>query len=279
MAVYYNEYDKNAAAWLRQLIKDGLLPDGEVDERSIVDVPADDLKGFVQHHFFAGIGGWPYALRMAGWPDDKPVWTGSCPCQPFSAAGKNKGKEDERHLWPAFFKLIKDFQPNVVFGEQVEGAIRHGWLDDIQRDLEGIDFALGHAVLGAHSVGAPHIRQRLYWVADNSAMVTQYDDIIQTDALEGVTRQAAEDARNPWKNPDWIYCRDNKYRPIKKGLKPLVARLPKGVKSGKESAPINADDTSEARVMRLKGYGNAIVPQVGAAFIDAFVAVKKAHSA
>ena len=72
---YYNEFDPFAAAWLRELIKDGQIADGEVDERSIVDVRPDDLRGFTQCHFFAGIGGWSYALRLAGWPDDAPVWT------------------------------------------------------------------------------------------------------------------------------------------------------------------------------------------------------------
>lgn len=64
---YYNENDKKAAAWLEELIKEGLIGDGYVDERSIVDVQAHELKGFKQHHFFAGIGGWPLAFRIAGW--------------------------------------------------------------------------------------------------------------------------------------------------------------------------------------------------------------------
>jgi len=163
---YYNDFDKKACAWLRELIKAGLIPDGVVDERSITDVTADDLCGFTQCHFFAGIGGWSRALQIAGWPEDKPVWTGSCPCQPFSTAGKGNGKSDERHLWPAFAKLISECRPPVVFGEQVESAIKHGWIDDLQADMEREDYAVGFAVLGAHSVGAPHIRQRLYWVAN-----------------------------------------------------------------------------------------------------------------
>ena len=163
---YYNDFDKKACAWLRELIKAGLIPDGVVDERSITDVTADDLRGFTQCHFFAGIGGWARALQIAGWPEEKPVWTGSCPCQPFSTAGKQAGKSDERHLWPAFAKLISECKPDVVFGEQVESAIKHGWIDDLQADLEREDYAVGFAVLGAHSVGAPHIRQRLYWVAN-----------------------------------------------------------------------------------------------------------------
>lgn len=166
-AAYYNEHDPGAAAWLRELIKAGQIAPGEVDERSIEDVSPIDLRGFRQCHFFAGIGGWSYALRLAGWPDDKPVWTGSCPCQSFSASGKGLGFADERHLWPAFHHLIRECRPPVVFGEQVESAVRHGWLDLVQADMEGEGYGFGAAVLGAHSVGAPHIRQRLYWVAES----------------------------------------------------------------------------------------------------------------
>lgn len=110
---------------------------------------------------------WPPALRLAGWPDDRAVWTGSCPCQPFSNAGKRRGTADERHLWPDWFRLIRERRPVAVFGEQVDSAIRAGWLDGVFADLEGEGYACGAAVLGAHSVGAPHIRQRLWWVADS----------------------------------------------------------------------------------------------------------------
>lgn len=141
---YYNDNDKTSAAWLRELIKRGLIPDGEVDERSISDVKPDDLKGFTQCHFFAGIGGWSEALRLAYWPADRPVWTGSCPCQPFSVAGKGNGKNDERHLWPAFRRLISIKRPDTIFGEQVAGKMGRDWLSDVRFDLENIDYWEGY---------------------------------------------------------------------------------------------------------------------------------------
>lgn len=168
MTAYYNEIEPSAVAWLRELIKRGLIADGIVDDRSIEDVHPDDLKGFTQCHWFGGIGGWSLALRMAGWADDRPVWTGSCPCQPFSDAGKGKGLSDERHLWPAFYRLIKECAPDVVFGEQVASKDALGWLDVVRADLEGSDYAVGAIDTCAASVGAFHIRQRLYWVADRT---------------------------------------------------------------------------------------------------------------
>ena len=166
MSAFYNEIDPYAAQWLRNLIAAGHIAPGDVDERSIVDVQPADLAGYDQCHFFAGIGGWSHALRLAGWADDRPVWTGSCPCQPFSAAGKRKGVDDARHLWPEFRRLIAECSPPVVFGEQVASADGRTWLAGVRADLEALVYAVGAADLCAASVGAPHIRQRLWWVAD-----------------------------------------------------------------------------------------------------------------
>lgn len=163
---YYNEHDAYAAEWLRALIRDGLIADGDVDERSIIDVRPTDLAGYSQCHFFAGIGGWSYALRLAGWPDEHPVWTGSCPCQPFSAAGKGLGKDDARHLWPQFRRLIRQCRPAVVFGEQVASKAGRVWLSGVFADLEALAYRAAGADLCGPCVGAFDIRQRLWFVAD-----------------------------------------------------------------------------------------------------------------
>jgi DNA (cytosine-5)-methyltransferase 1 len=165
---YYNDNDAASVFWLKSLMACGLIPKGEVDSRSIVEVTANDIRGFTQCHFFTGIGGWPYALKLVGWPYHRRVWTGSCPCQPFSVAGKRKGAEDERHLWPEFLRLITECKPPVVFGEQVASKDGRQWLSGVRADLEGVGYAVGAADLCAAGVGAPHIRQRLYWVANRN---------------------------------------------------------------------------------------------------------------
>jgi DNA (cytosine-5)-methyltransferase 1 len=279
---YYNEFDPKAAAWLRELIKQKLIMDGEVDERSITEVKPNDLKNFIRVGFFAGIGGWDLALQLAGWPADRPVWHGSCPCQPFSTAGKHLGDKDERHLWPVFFDLIRECRPECVFGEQVASAIGKGWLDGVSSDLESEDYACGAAVLGAHSVGAPHIRQRLYWVADSELQherpTKPYAEGQRDatwlreaggmgDALDagsqgqrGLEHEPIQEGRERaqrygsssgfWGDFDILPCRDGKTRRIEPGLAPLAYGV-------------------SGRVGLLRGYGNAIVPPLAAQFIYA----------
>ncbi len=300
MTAYYNEHDRNAAAWLRELIRRGHIAPGDVDERSIEDVHPDDLKGYTQCHFFAGIGVWSYALRRAAWSDERPVWTGSCPCQPFSAAGKGAGFADERHLWPAFHYLIGKCAPAIVLGEQVASKDGLAWLDLVSADLEGSGYACGAVDLCAAGVGAPHIRQRLWWVAERMAdaddegsqgwgqpgceraaeraagtgsvvggVAITHDTERRADATGGHDglgphagrAQGASDlegrgrdgwpgpVNGVWRDADWLYCRDGKWRPVEPGLKPLVNGAP-------------------ARVGRLRGYGNAIVAPAAQAFIE-----------
>lgn len=162
---FYNDNEPTACQWLYELMQEGHLPKGIIDERPIQEI-TESLANFRQCHFFAGIGGWPLALRLAGWPADRPVWTGSCPCQPFSTAGKRKGEEDERHVWPFFYRLIRECRPATVFGEQVASSDGYRWLAGVQHDLEAEGYAFGAADMPACSQGSPQIRQRLFWVAD-----------------------------------------------------------------------------------------------------------------
>ena len=325
MAVYYNDSDPAACAWLRDLIAAGHLPAGEVDERSILDVEPSDLRGFTQCHFFAGIGGWPYALRLAGVAEDRPVWTGSPPCQPFSQAGQRKGQDDERHLAPAFLRLVAARRPDLVFGEQVASAAVLGpsgrtagaeaespagwaWFDALAADLEAASYAVAAADLPAACIGAPHIRQRLFFgavslgaaagglghglgarsqgrrgmsggadqraagaaglaggLADADGRIAghgelqrgrQYRCQPQDGGADRLVECAAPTGTGAtdgiWRDPDWLRCRDGRWRPVEPGTFPLADGIP-------------------GRMGLLRGYGNAIVPPLAAEFVTAFL--------
>lgn len=307
---YYNEHDPFAAVWLRNLIGEGLIPEGDVDERSIQDVTSDDVRGYRACHWFAGIGGWELALRLAGWPDEWPVWTGSCPCQPFSSAGKRKGTADERHLWPEMLRLVKECRPPVIFGEQVAttevigtileatfaAAVRRGdyaranqcanrlvkagslgseprWLDRVFADLEDIGYTCWPSDLPAASHGAPHIRQRLFWVADADEPRSQPG----CEPAAAAGHRSAAVADGGWSNSLAIACRDGRSRRISSqpGDEPLAYGVPRDVGSrlpGLGSVAVRAARSN--RVGRLKGYGNAIVPEVAAEFVRAYLGVR-----
>ncbi len=396
---YYNEFDPKAAAWLKQLIEYKQIPQGHVDSRSILEVVPADLAGFTQCHFFAGIGGWSLALRLAGIPTTEPLWTASLPCQPFSAAGKQRGTEDERHLAPVFLELVRQCRPANCFGEQVASKLaRTDWLPGIRLELEALGYSFGAADLCAPCageigegrivrgdseswerviIGHPHIRQRLYWVADsrhdlwrgrtitdrterssppNSSWMGESniegcegshdhgessrgiqclsakpsgdgglanpsggDELRESrSGNEGIgscgeplgrgLQQADSDgshsglphtrsggremeiqpARNGGSeicigetvrsgvygtpNFTFLHCRDGKTRRTESGIFPLVDGLPRGVvPSGDPSDPNYTNSTAEGRAMRLKGYGNAIVPPLAAMFIKSYM--------
>lgn len=302
---YYNEWDKGAAAWLRELINNKLIPYGYVDERSITEVTPSDLEGFTQCHFFAGIGGWSLALQLAGVPESTRLWTGSPPCQPFSVAGQSRGFDDERHLAPVFLRLIRECNPELLFGEQVAASIGKHWLDFVFLNLEEKGYTCGAAVLPACSVGAPHKRERLFfgahrlaytsgitdnkrrehaqhrrqdeteqtWVGicdgglvdtdserlqrerrDSDSQGREGQNILQAGPLNGTGTESESTSPHHgfWSYADWLGCRDGKFRPVEPGTFPLANGVP-------------------ARVGRLRGYGNAIVPQVAAEFVKAFM--------
>jgi DNA (cytosine-5)-methyltransferase 1 len=217
-----------------------LIPQGEVDERSICDVKASDIKGFTQCHFFAGIAGWSLALRLAGWSADRPVWTGSCPCQPFSYAGKNEGTKDSRDLWPIWARLIAQLRPPDIFGEQVPSAISWGWYDRLADDLEALSYACGACVLSADAFGAHDKRERLFWGA-------------RADTNRMRPQGKWTPTEKPWSRKQF------------EGL--VQATLRTAVPSGSSGG---LSDGLPARVVRLRSYGNAIKPQIAAEFIRAF---------
>lgn len=193
---YYNEIEPAAAHLLRALIDRNIIAPGEVDTRSIKDVQPDDLMGFTQCHFFAGGGIWSVAARLAGWPDERPLWTASCPCQGESVAGKKLGADDPRHLWPDCFRIIRARRPAVVVGEQVARAAGTHWLDGVWSDLEGEAYAFRAVDFPACAVDAPHIRQRLYWVAAT-------EGVAEPDSGMGGRRADQQERGSQGRNADW----------------------------------------------------------------------------
>lgn len=332
--IFYNENNPYAVAWLSKLVVSGLIAPGSVIDADIKTLDTESIKGATQFHAFAGIGVWSYALRLARWPDDAPVWTGSCPCQPFSIAGESRGASDERHLWPAWHRLITECKPFIIFGEQVASPAGRTWLDAVSTDLEVLGYAVGAADLCAAGVGAPHLRQRLYWVAhrngarlekqceqqarrqretverdssldvladaegngrgegctergrsgdgirtegprrgppdDGNTVRVEHADIERAGGDGGSVPGAQEESpgarfgarRIPdelitpgatggaWQPAEWWLCRDGFARPAEPGAFPL-------------------SHGATARVGRLRAYGNTIVPQVAATFIEA----------
>jgi DNA (cytosine-5)-methyltransferase 1 len=274
----YNENDPGAVEWLTELQSRGLIARGDIDGRSIEELRGEDCE--LTSHFFAGIGGWAYALQLAGWDPARPVWSGSCPCQPFSTSGAKRGFSDSKHLWPVWYELIRECRPAVVFGEQTASALGREWLARVRADLEELGYAVGAADLCAAGVNAPQRRQRLYWVAhaghggdrgrdglrDSEAEpdiqtrtsetgATGREDVSGLGTLDVLADGSSEYA-SFWDDYDIAECRSLdgtvQYRRVESGTLPLVDGVPE-------------------RVGRIRGYGNAIVPQLAATFVRSFM--------
>lgn len=295
----HNEIEPFAALWLENLATAGTIPPSHVDRKSIADLTGSDFAGYAQVHFFAGIGGWSHALKLAGWPAEKPVWTGSCPCQPFSVAGKGAGTDDARHLWPEMRRLIGECLPPVVFGEQVGSKAGRAWLAGVQADMEALGYAFGSADLCAAGIGAPHIRQRLYWgavrLADaerGSAERHGYQVASATGSVQSQTRKQRL-RLNPGDGLDTGRLADTDDT-RSQGRQLLPER-----KNERAAGPCGMDGWADAvwlecldgktrripaepelfplahglpgRVGRLRAYGNAIVPALAAEFVMSFM--------
>lgn len=271
MSAYYNDNDPACCYFLRQLIKAGVIAPGDVDGRPIEEVRVKDLDGYKQVHLFAGGGGWSVAARMAGWPDDRPIMTGSPPCQPFSVAGKKDGGNDPRHLWPYFFRLIKERRPTEIFGEQVAKAAGYAWFDGILHDLRSEGYAVWGMDVAAASVNAPHVRQRIYWVATNGILAhaegehgrpsadrngfewLENDDGPQPKTRDGLAVLPSHALpEHYWRDSESRLGSEGKFRRVKPGVCLMVDELP-------------------GRMDALSIIGNAVVPSLAAQVIAAYL--------
>lgn len=250
MRVYYNEFDKKKCAALSQLMKDGHIRKGDIDDRSIRDVQPADVSEYDRAHFFAGIGLWDYALDLARWPADRPVWTGSCPCQPWGVAGavhgRNKQEEDERDLWPVWGKLIP--KGITIFGEQV--ATKHAlrWYDRLADDLENKNYTVRTEIKTGISEGIPQRRWRLYFAAHPGG------EGMERLVKAGSAREAGSRGWRGKKDLQSI-CK-SPFTPGERWPQPLVRSL---------------DDGYPERVGIIHAAGDAIIPQVAARFIQAVI--------
>ena len=241
MTAYYNEIDRFCCDWLSNIMDAALITPGRIDDRSIVDVRPDDLAGYEQCHFFAGLGGWAFAFGQAGISRG---WSGSCPCQPFSVAGKQRGFGDERDLWPAWFNLIRECRPATIFGEQSAAAVQ--WLDRLYSDMEAENYAIGSAILRADAIGAKHRRRRLYFVAHSQRVQQPWE--------EPCSRPAGRMGRE-FEPVSWD-------RSCESALREFRA----------------LDDGLSYGVASTDAVRNAIVPQVAAAFIGAAMSMTERGS-
>jgi DNA (cytosine-5)-methyltransferase 1 len=184
------------------------------------------------------------------------ILTGGFPCQPYSSAGKRKGKEDERHLWPEMLRAIREIQPRWVVGENVLGLVNwSGGLvfHEVQADLEAAGYEVWPYVLPAVSVNAPHRRDRVWFVAYRNAADTGHT------GLQGVTdkrenrREKSIRVTNRRVNPTGLLCPNWQKFPTQSPICTGNDGL---------SSKLDGITFSKWRNESIKAAGNAIVPQV-----------------
>lgn len=246
--IVYTDNNPYVCKWTQNLIQKEGLPNGLIIPKDIHTLQAESIKDLKQCHFFNGIGGWPLALKLAKWPTQIKTWTGSCPCQPFSVASINRrGFDDERHVWPRWRQLIAECHPTTIFGEQVGGPDGREWLSRVRADLELLGYAVGAADLCAASAGAPHPRQRLWWVADSRSKNVERS-INKGKSLCSKPRKAST-----------IYRHNS---------------MDSGLQIRTDTIPCEPSNGFSRPVGEMRAYGNAIVPQVAVLFVRAFMLVK-----
>jgi len=169
--------------------------------------------------------------------------TGGYPCQPFSTAGKRKGADDPRHLWPEMFRVIRQARPTWVVCENVEGHIANG-LDSVCDDLEKEGYEVRAVVIPACAVESPHIRNRVWIIAHTTSNGGE-----RIMGGGGQTQTSDAGARG-----------QTDRKPVQTDSRSAKT----GWLNGWGSAPrvCGVDDGIPNRVDRNKSLGNAIVPQV-----------------
>ena len=183
------------------------------------------------------------------------IITGGYPCQPFSQAGKRRGEEDDRHLWPAMFEIIRSCRPDWVLAKNVAGHVNMG-LDEVLSDLEGEDYTVQPLIIPACAVDAPHRRDRVWIVAHSSQTKYRYLGISTTNNR----KQRSQKIRGE----NWFkYSLD--YSPV------APSKWWTKDKSKSRSLLLRDDDGLSERLDRLGALGNAIVPQVAFEIINAMI--------
>jgi len=174
--------------------------------------------------------------------------TGGFPCQPFSVAGKQRGKDDNRYLWPEMLRVIREARPTWIIGENVAGIVNLA-LDTVCADLEAEGYEVEPIIIPACAVDAPHRRDRV-WI------IGKYVADPMCNGRKGLREQVGNIGKVMERRSDSkIY-----------GISSF-ARDPANEQSNPESFVGRVADGIPNRTHRLKGLGNAIVPQVAAEII------------